>query len=562
MGLTAPPPVHLPVMSADTKRSPSLLDASCEGFVYDLAALSPTDATAWGIPGFDGELQDFSPDYWEAIADRTREMIADVDAFDDGTDDSDDEDDFDEVDHVTAAVLRDRLCLDLDLHHHGEDLAQLNNIASPVQTIRDTLLLMPTDTPEQVDALRSRLSKVPAALAGYRESLAEAASHGHVAPVRQIDEVYSQCQDLVESPSLLEEIGLDRDAPEVDTAKQAFADMADWLSEHLATHAPHEDAVGRERYQRFSHLFVGDTVDLDEAYSWGLERLREIDAEQQAIARQLYGITDVRLAYRKLNEEPRYTLHGTDELLEWMQETADRAVADLHGTAFDIPEPVRTIEAKIDPAGTGGIFYTPPSDDFSRPGRMWWSVPAGQERFHTWQELTTVFHEGVPGHHLQIGQALVSPLNLWRRVACWNSGHGEGWALYAEQLMEELGYHEDPGTRMGLLDAQRLRAARVVLDIGVHLGKKIPEGTAVWDASYAKAFLRENTAMDEAVLRFELNRYLGWPGQAPSYALGQRLWEQTRDDAVAQGMTVAEFHSQALALGSIPMSILREQLLD
>lgn len=551
-------------MSSDTSRSPSLLDASCEGFVYDLAALSPTDATAWGIPGFDGELQDFSPDYWEAVADRTREMIADVDAFDDGTDDSDDEDDFDEVDHVTAAVLRDRLCLDLDLHHHGENLALLNNIASPVQTIRDTLLIMPTDTPEQIDAVRSRLSKVPAALVGYRESLAEAAGHGHVAPIRQIDELYSQCQDLVEPPSLLDDIGLEKDSAEVETAKKAFEEMGDWLSEQLATHAPKEDAVGRERYQRFSHLFVGDTVDLDEAYTWGLERLHEIDAEQQAIARQLYDTDDVRQAFRRLNDEPDYTLHGTDALLEWMQKTADRAVDALHGTAFDIPEPVQTIECCIDPAGTGGIFYTPPSDDFSRPGRMWWSVPAGQEKFHTWQELTTVFHEGVPGHHLQIGQTLVERqnLNLWRRVACWNSGHGEGWALYAEQLMEELGHHEDPATRMGLLDAQRLRAARVVLDIGVHLGKKVPEGTMTWDATYAKAFLRENTAMDEANLRFELNRYLGWPGQAPSYALGQRLWQQTRDDAVAQGMTVPEFHSKALSLGSIPMSILREQLLD
>jgi len=551
-------------MSSVTRRSPSLLDASCEGFVYDLAALSPTDATAWGISGFDGELQDFSPDYWEAVADRTREMIADVDAFDDGTDDSDDEDDFDEVDHVTAAVLRDRLCLELDLHHHGENLALLNNIASPVQTIRDTLLIMPGDTPEQLDAIRSRLSKVPAALAGYRESLAEAAGHGHVAPIRQVDELYSQCQDLVESPSLLDDLGLDKESAEVESAKKAFEEMGDWLSEQLATHAPKEDAVGRERYQRFSHLFVGDTVDLDEAYTWGLERLQEIDAEQQAIAKKLYGTDDVRQAFRKLNDEPDYTLHGTDALLEWMQQTADNAIDALHGSAFDIPEPVRTIECCIDPAGTGGIFYTPPSDDFSRPGRMWWSVPAGQEKFHTWQELSTVFHEGVPGHHLQIGQTLVERhnLNLWRRVACWNSGHGEGWALYAEQLMEELGYHEDPAHRMGLLDAQRLRAARVVLDIGVHLGKKVPEGTMTWDATYAKAFLRENTAMDEANLRFELNRYLGWPGQAPSYALGQRLWQQTRDDAVAQGMSVREFHSKALSLGSIPMSILREQLLD
>ena len=172
-----------------TQRPPSLLDASCEGFVHDLAALSPTDATAWGIPGFEGELQDFSPEYWNAVADRTREMLADVDAFDDGTDDSDDEDDFDEVDHLTAAVLRDRLCLDLDLHHHDEDLRLLNNIASPVQTIRDTFTLMPNETGEQIDAIRSRLSKVGVALAGYRDSLTESASRGHVAAHRQIAEI-------------------------------------------------------------------------------------------------------------------------------------------------------------------------------------------------------------------------------------------------------------------------------------------------------------------------------------------------------------------------------------
>lgn len=547
------------------QRSPSLLDASCEVFVHDLAALSPTEATAWGIPGFEGELQDFSPEHWESVAERAREMVADIDAFDDCTDDNDDEDDFDEVDHVTAAVLRDRLSLIADKHHRGEYLRLLNNIESPVQMIRDTFLLMPQGTAEEKDAIRSRLSKVANSLEGYRESLSESAAHGKVAPHRQIDEVISQCSDLSDSGSLLEGLGLDADSAEVLAAKEAFGLMADWLGEHLSPHAANEDAVGRERYELFSREFVGDTVDLDEAYVWGLQQLREITARQQQIATQLYGEgTPVKQAFRNLNNEQRYRIEGTDALQEWMQETADRVIRELDGTHFDIPEPVKTIEARIDPAGTGGIFYTPPSDDFSRPGRMWWSVPEGQKIFHTWQELSTVFHESVPGHHLQLGQTLAESdsLNLWRRVACWNSGHGEGWALYAESLMEELGYHEDPGTRMGLLDAQRLRAARVVLDIGVHLGKKTPEGTGIWDASYAKTFLRENTAMDEAVLAFELNRYLGWPGQAPSYALGQRLWLQLREDALAQGMNIRDFHRQALSYGSIPMSILREELLD
>ena len=343
----------------NAKRQPSLLDASCDNFVHDLAQLTPTDATAWGIPGFDGELEDFSPEYYSAVADRTREMLADLDALDDTTDESDDDDDFDEVDYVTAEVLRDRLCLDLDLHHAGEDIRCLNNIASPVQTIRDTLMLMPRDTPEQIDALRSRLSKVPASLSGYKDSLIEAASRGMVAPQRQISDVFVQSERLADAGSMLEDLGLDADSAEVTNAKQAFGEFADWLSNELQPQAPSKDAVGRDRYERFSKLFVGESVDLDEAYEWGLDQVRSIRAEQEKIARQLYGAdVTVRAAMRKLNEEERYQLHGTDALVEWMQSTADRVIKDLDGSAFDIPEEVREIECCIDPAGTGGIFYT------------------------------------------------------------------------------------------------------------------------------------------------------------------------------------------------------------
>lgn len=296
----------------------------------------------------------------------------------------------------------------------------------------------------------------------------------------------------------------------------------------------------------------------------GQERLAEITEQQQQCAVELYGAgVTVAQAIAELDKDPRYLINGVAALQQWMQQVADQAVADLSGVHFTIPEQMRTIEACIDPAGTGGIFYTPPTEDFSRPGRMWWSVPPGEEVFHTWQELTTVYHEGVPGHHLQLGSALLERdrLNLWRRVACWNSGHGEGWALYAEALMAELGYLDDPGFRMGLYSAQRLRAARVVLDIGVHLDKKTPEGTT-WDIDYARAFLRDHAVMSDANLEFELHRYFGWPGQAPSYALGQRLWQELRSEATAAGMTAPEFHAAALAHGSIPMDILRQAVLD
>src|SRR5699024_11696450 len=136
------------------------------------------------------------------------------------------------------------------------------------------------------------------------------------------------------------------------------------------------------RYARFFKLFVGDADDVDEAYEWGLHRLQEIHAEQLQLAEELYGpSTSLRTAVRKLNADERYQLHGTDALVEWMQTVADKAIADLNGTYFDIPEQIQTIEFKIDPAGTCAIFYTQPTEDFFLPGRMWWSVPAGQEIF-------------------------------------------------------------------------------------------------------------------------------------------------------------------------------------
>ena len=549
------------------ERTPSLLDASSDAYLEDLAALCPSAAEDWGIPGHEGELEDYSPEHYAQVADRKREMLADIDALEDGTDDNDDEDDFDETDQVTAALMRDRLCLDLDLYLAGENLRCLDVIASPVQDIRQTLQLMPGETAEQREALRSRLSLVPRALEGYKRSLADAASTGNVAAARQVDAVIDQCRDLAGAGSTLDTLPVAPEgepAPaELATAKQAFGEFAEWLGERLAPQAPAEDGVGRERYERFSQYHVGSRVDLDEAYEWALDRLAMIESEQQAIAAELYGPgAGVREAMDRLNSEPRFVLHGVDTLREWMQNTADRAVEALSHEQFGIPDQLRRIECCIDPAGTGGIYSTPPTADLSRPGRMWWSVPSGVTEFYTWQELTTVFHEGVPGHHLQCGLAMTSPeLNLWRRAACWLPVHGEGWALYAENLMRELGYHEDPGTLMGLLDAQRLRIARVALDIGVHLGKQVPGGTRRWDYAYARNFLAANTAMGSETVDFEVDRYLGWPGQAPSYALGQRLWLQLRESALAAGLTTREFHSRALAQGSMPMDLLRRCVL-
>ena len=362
----------------------NLLDQAATDYVHDLAALMPTAATAWGIPGHDHKLQDFSPAYFETVAARAKRMLVDVEKLD--------------GDAVTKAVMRDRLGVELQLHEAGENIRAINNIASPVQEIRDSLLQMPEE------GRAERLTQVPKAVAGYRESLAMAASKSMIAPARQIAQLRAQLTSLVKG-AILDGLGA---AADVVAAKEAFAELSEWLEQWLAPQAPNVDAVGRDRYELFSQDFVGVRVDLDEAYEWGQSRLEEIIEQQQKCATELYGAgVGVAQALAQLDADPRYTIRGVAALQQWMQQVADQAVRDLLGKHFNIPEQMRRIEACIDPAGTGGIFYTQPTEDFSRPGRMWWSVPPGEEVFHTWQELTTVYHEGVPGHHLQLGTALV-----------------------------------------------------------------------------------------------------------------------------------------------------------
>jgi uncharacterized protein (DUF885 family) len=329
--------------------------------------------------------------------------------------------------------------------------------------------------------------------------------------------------------------------------------------------ASEQDAIGRERYRLLSKSFLGAEIDLDETYKWGIEELARVVTEQEAVAKEILPGASVAEAIAHLENYPTTKLHGTDELQKWMQRLSDKAIEDLGKTHFDIAEPLRKLECMIAPTKHGGIYYTGPSDDFSRPGRMWWSVPDGVESFDTWRETTTVYHEGVPGHHLQVAQAtyIRETLNDWRRLASWTSGHGEGWALYAERLMDELGYLATPADRLGMLDGQRMRAARVVLDIGVHLGKPKLDGTGVWDFDYALEFMSKNVNMSPEFIRFEVTRYFGWPGQAPSYKIGQRIWEQIRDDYQARKgseFDMKKFHSTALNLGGLGLDALKEAM--
>jgi uncharacterized protein (DUF885 family) len=356
-------------------------------------------------------------------------------------------------------------------------------------------------------------------------------------------------------------------------ARVATVEFGQFLREELAPLGHEKQAVGRDRYQLASRYHLGAAIDLTETYEWGFAELHRLETQMRALAAEIAGPgASVDAAVAALDADPARSIFGKEAFQDWMQNLADKAIADLHGTHFDIPEPVRRIECCLAPTSDGSIYYTGPSEDFTRPGRMWWAVPQGINVFSTWREVTTVYHEGVPGHHLQIAQTQYRAdlLNRWQRLLSGSAGHAEGWALYAERLMEELGYLNDPGDKLGMLDAHALRATRVIVDIGMHLELPIPHANPfgfhpgeTWTPELGWEFLRAHCRVPDEVLRFELNRYLGWPGQAPAYKVGERIWLQARADAQARkgsGFDLKAFHRAALDLGGLGLDPLRAAL--
>jgi uncharacterized protein (DUF885 family) len=562
------------------KPSTRPVDAIADAYVEDYAALDPITATYLGVAGHEDRLTDLSPDGFAAREALTRDALAAARAATP----------VDEREQVAREAFLERLGLEVEMYDAGVPQSEISVITSGLHEVRQVFDLMDTDGDDAWARVDARLAAIPETLAGYRATLLRSADAGHVSARRQLTEVAGQVRSWTGQngsgdtgstggffAGLVRGSGTDgalRSQLErhAEAATEAFAEFGRFLEADLAARGRETEAVGRDRYALGSRYFLGATVDLEETYRWGWEELRRIEDDMAAVARRIVPSGSVDEAVAALDADPARTIAGKDAFRDWMQQLADRtltAMADVH---FDIPEPVRRIECCIAPTDDGGIYYTGPSEDFTRPGRMWWAVPAGIDEFSTWREVTTVFHEGVPGHHLQVAQTAyrTERLNRWQRLMCWVSGHGEGWALYAERLMDELGYLDDPGDKMGMLDAQGFRAARVIIDIGMHLQLEIPKDNPFgfhpgerWTPQLGLEFMRQHCRMEDPVIVFEVNRYLGWPGQAPSYKVGERIWLQAREDARARlgdAFDLKSFHREALDLGSIGLDPLRAAL--
>lgn len=555
----------------EAARTPTAVDAIAEEWVTTLADLEPDVAIYIGIPGRIDEYGDTSPAGQMRFIAEAKKVLAKLKSTET----------VDDIDWVTKTDMSNEIELDIEAHDAGLWMRDLNVIASPAQRMRDVLDLMSHDTVEDWTTISKKLSNLPKAMDGYIMSLRQGITDGTVPARRQVMEVLEQAKRHAAKNGFFFSFtdsavtGDGADLPDslkadlhkgAEVSAAAYQTLCDFFVNELAPAAGETDGIGRELYALQSRRFLGAKIDLDETYEWGIEELARMVEEQTRIAGEIKPGASVEEAVAVLDADSSRKLHGTDALQKWMQKLSNAAIVELSKSHFDIPEPVKKLECMIAPTQEGGIYYTGPSDDFSRAGRMWWSVPEGITEFNTWRETTTVYHEGVPGHHLQIAQGVYNraQLNTWRRQLSGTSGHAEGWALYAERLMEELGYLDDPGDRLGMLDGQRMRAARVVLDLGVHLGKPRLDGNGIWDYDYAFDFMKKNVNMNEPFIRFEVNRYFGWPGQAPSYKVGQRIWEQIRDEVKARegaSFNIKEFHRKALDMGGVGLDTLKAALL-
>ena len=537
--------------------------------VDDLAAVSPILSTFFGLPGHNHEWgESLSIDGLEAVADLARRYRSELEVHLDHPDSRE---------RLAARVTIgwiDETRASFEAEDHFRDLRHL---ASPFHQISLVFNVMPAESADDWEAILSRLETIDRAYDDYRDRLDIGRTREITVARRQVESIIAQARHLSGPDSAFRGLvakgqrtgaTVPRLEEAVKHARESAGRFADWLETTYLPSAAEADGVGEEIYRRAADHLMGTDIDPQEAYQWGWDELhRLIDAMGEVGAMILPGAgwEEIR---EHLETEPSLLAHSRDDLVAHVKAILDQAVADLAGTHFDVPELIRPLTVQIaPPGGPLAAYYIAPSEDFSRPGGVWYSV-GDQTVFPLYQHSSTAYHEGFPGHHLQIATALYRKEQLSRaqRLLVGYTGYVEGWGMYAEVLMGELGYLDNPAHYFGMLAKQMYRAARVVVDIGLHLGLEIPKISRVapgeeWSFSHAVEFMKVYGLQSPPEAEAEVLRYLGWPGQAICYKLGERemlsIREETRS-RLGNSFDLKQFHATVLDHGALRFDLLRQ----
>jgi len=528
-------------------------------FTESWADAMPIAATGYGIAGRDHLCTDYSPNAHAARADLYRLTRDNLAPHLEGVD---------PVQVFAARVLSGWLDEKIGQFDSAKWRHDLNHIDSPFQSMRDVFDVMPKATAGDWEAINARLEGFGAMLEGYRECLQSGVAGGDTVALRQAESVLDQVEAVASErsrfstfPAQAAAAGSDevRVRRAVDSVRAGCADFGTWLRENYLPAARPEDAVGREAYLHAVDEHLGMPLDPDETYEWGWGEVHRIRSEMAETAAEIDPDRSIGEVIELLETDPARSAATRQEFVEFVSEIQARAIAQLSGPHFDVPGELEVVTVNIaPPGGSLGAWYMSPAEDFSRPGSIWYA-PGSRERLPYWQEVSTAYHEGFPGHHLQVGTAVLQreKLSRFHRTVIWYPGSGEGWALYAERLMDELGFFEKPEYRLGLLASQLFRSVRVVVDIGCQLGLPIPHHAPLhpdeaWSYERAVDYMIEVGLQARDVSESEVKRYLGWIGQAISYKVGEREILAMRERAGRDGdFDMRDFHRRILEAGAI-----------
>ncbi len=550
-------------MTAD----PSAVEALADRFWEHVLELNPTTATFYGDERYADRLEDPSPDGRAAVREMMQRTAAEAAAIPlDGL-------------STEERITRDMLQVigELAVEEDDQGLHQLrvvDQMGGPQQLMPQLTQFQRVDTPERLEACLARLRAYPAFMAANVGILREALGTGLTAPSIVTERTIAQIERLLAIP-----IGSAIIADSAIGASDADRErIRDAVREHVypADAAFLEALRGEYRHASREEPGLWSAPDGDELYrtairSWttlemepreihqiGLAELEAIEAERRVIARAA-GFGDDTVAYRaSLDAEPGNTPGSKDELVARAREDIDRAMAEAPRFFGRLPQAgleVRAVEEYKEKDAPFAYYY-PPSADSSRNGIYYANGYDLPSRKYS-KLASTTYHEAAPGHHFQITLEMENPdLNAFRRLGARMVGgaYVEGWGLYSERLADEMGLYRSEAERFGMLDGQAWRAARLVVDTGLHALR--------WERQRSIDFLRSaGLAETDAVI--ETDRYICWPGQALTYKLGQRQIEALRREISARDgsrFDLREFHDQVLGHGSLPLATLAREL--
>jgi uncharacterized protein (DUF885 family) len=553
---------------------PSLVYGVADRFVSRWAELEPTQGLISGLAGTPGRLSDWSPEGRARVAEALRDGLDELDRtpLEDGRD------------RRAAAVMRDRLQSWLASAAARDWSVQLDaGFSAPPAMDRMALSTAPLADAGDAELLAARLEGLPSGMEGYAAALRRGLDEGRPGPRVLAERLVGMLRETARGdggyfrglagraaalPGVnnragqLASAGLAADA--------AFEELADWLEREYLPHAAQDAAVGPERYARALQEHLGLTADPVELAAWGWEELGRLEQEMRRDAAAGWPRLGLAEVLDRLDNDPSEpSAAGPDELLDWLRRV-DQQVAQRLAEEFDIPPQLGELRHQLAPPGSAaGAYYLPPTEDGARPGVVIWTVTAGRVPLWRWQTFS--HHEGIPGHHLELGgvRFLPVPLSRFQTGLCEISGYSEGWGLYAERFMDELGAFDRPATRLGFLVSQSFRAVRVVVDTGLHLGLRVPTGLddpaagQIITPQVAVGLLVRHGWQTQDFAQSEVLRYLGNPGQAVAYKIGEREWRRVRAQARQRipGLTNRQFHTTALRLGPLPLRLLGPEVL-